>query len=161
MSKRDCTRLDQWPSRATEFLQIRYCRPVTPVDLDVFSFLDILKEKFLDVRTFRAYYSYVQNMPPTEHYRTTQEWIVAGRNQYGDEFLQTLFYLLCDKQSGVLVDYVLGYNCDSIKGMIICARCFYLTAMGPSLSITWSRRNTDIKSPPHPPRHHSTQTPPS
>ena len=131
MNKRDCTLSAQWTSRAKEFLQTRSrgncLGEPTDVRPDILEFLSILEQVFIVPGAFSTYHSYCLNLLPVETYRTTREWFVAALGHYGNDFLRTLFFILCDKNYSVLVDFVLGYNCHSNKGMLIYAKRFYLS----------------------------------
>ena len=123
MNKRDCTIYSQWTSRAANFVKTRSGIPTCHVSdtaihgFDIVDFLDRLRESCRDVRQFSTYYNYFLNVPATEQFRSVDEWFTAGFDQFGNDFLRTFFFILCDKEHSRLVNWIAGYSCKLIEVM--------------------------------------------
>ena len=115
MQKRDVSDAFNWPANAWNFLEMRCnsseAASYTDPDADIMEFLHLLTEHSYSSNIFSANYRLVSNILSPDQYTSMREWFTTSHQQFGDAFLKTLLYMLCDRQHAVLVNIALWYGC--------------------------------------------------
>jgi len=112
-AKTDCTVLDLWSEGAKVFLKQRMSTTTSylgslPLDSLLRHFSRRLEHLYPTPAEFHSESTYLEYFPDPRAFSTTRSWFKFAYQQHGNEFLRSMFSVLCCKRDAKLVDFVIS-----------------------------------------------------